>query len=163
MAENNLPPVPEGACWIIVGGNNPQYALVDIEDLPRLARYRWCTNNGYAYNRGVGMMQRFLMRTPDGLDTDHINGNRLDNRKCNLRYATRAENGMNRHSVRNLKGVQKERTGRFRAAITSRGFRHHIGVFDTREEAARAYDEAAMRLHGEFARLNYPTKPRPPE
>ncbi|WP_047472545.1 HNH endonuclease [Delftia sp. ZNC0008] len=88
-------------------------------------------------------------------DIDHINGCRTDNRFCNLRAATRAENLMNMSGSRGasgVKGVSLLANGIFRAEIRAYGKRFNLGRFKTLGEAAKAYAEAAHRLHGEFAR-----------
>lgn len=92
---------------------------------------------------------------------DHINGDGLDNRRCNLRPATTTQNLANTappsHNTSGYKGVNfYRRTGRYRAYIQS-GYRPtHLGYFATAEQAARAYDAAALEHFGEFARLNFP-------
>lgn len=95
---------------------------------------------------------------PSG-DVDHRNGNRLDNRIENLREATRSQNcanmGVARHNSSGFKGVSYNRlTGRWHAYISHEGRRHHLGLFGTVEAAAAAYDEAAIRLKGDFALTN---------
>jgi hypothetical protein len=91
---------------------------------------------------------------------DHINGNPLDNRRVNLRICTPAENARNRRAQRGshagYKGVHWHNVGKWRAVIWANGVRHDLGVFGSREEAASAYDKAALELHGEFARTNLP-------
>jgi hypothetical protein len=86
---------------------------------------------------------------------DHIDRNKLNNRISNLRAATKSENGANMRirdaNVAGVKGVGV-RKGRFRARITLYGKDHHLGYFDTLEEAAISRRDAAKRLHGEFAR-----------
>ena len=103
---------------------------------------------------------------PDGIDVDHIDGNRLNNDIFNLRLATRSQNLQNRtkhvignssHSV--YKGVSKA-TGKrgWRAAIYPNGKTKWLGIFTTEIEAALAYDEAARELYGEFAKTNFVKK-----
>ena len=92
---------------------------------------------------------------------DHIDGDPLNNHRTNLRLATRAENARNRGKNTNnssgYKGVRlRKGTQRWQARIKAGGKERHLGYFDTREEAARAYDAAARELHGAFARLNFP-------
>ncbi|WP_312595432.1 HNH endonuclease signature motif containing protein [Brevundimonas sp.] len=91
---------------------------------------------------------------PDGM-IDHINGDRTDNRIVNLRLATAGQNQANRHrsiGKSGLKGVSLHRsTGRWRATIQDR----HLGLFDTPEEAAKAYDAAAVATWGAFAAPNF--------
>ena len=90
---------------------------------------------------------------------DHINGNMKDNRISNLRLATQRENQHNGFSKRGVsstfKGVGRSK-GRWRGFIMSPSKFIHLGYFDREEDAARAYDEKAKELFGEFARLNFP-------
>ena len=99
---------------------------------------------------------RSIMNCPDDLVVDHINGNTLDNRKLNLRQCTHQQNMMNavkkRKSLSKFKGVF--RNGNSWGARIGNGGRIHIGSFKTEEEAAKAYNEKALELFGEFAKLN---------
>lgn len=97
-------------------------------------------------------------RWPAG-DLDHINRDKLDNRIANLREASRSENcaniGVPSHNTSGFKGVSYNRMmGKWTAYIRCRGRRYHLGAFATAEAAAAAYDEAAVRLFGRFARTN---------
>lgn len=144
-------------------------ALVDVDDLPLVAGLNWIAQleaNGAVYavtkidGRGVSMHRR-IAGTPSGMVTDHRNMNTLDNRRANLRVATYSQNRCNTPARADnkvgLKGVSLVRhSGRWRAVIGVDGRQMHLGVFDSPEEAARAYDAAASRLYGEFARLNFP-------
>ena len=95
-----------------------------------------------------------------GQTVDHINGDRLDNRRANLRLCDRAQSTWNRgpRGGRKFKGVTMLPSGRWQSYITARGCQQYLGLFNTAEEAAAAYDDAARRLHGEFARLNFPER-----
>ena len=92
---------------------------------------------------------------------DHINGNKLDDRIENLREADEFQNqhnvGPNSRNTTGYKGVQR-RGDRFVARIMSRHKLYHIGTYDTAEEAAEAYDQKAIELNGEYARLNFERK-----
>jgi hypothetical protein len=107
------------------------------------------------------MLHRIICETPVGMDTDHINGNGLDNRKENLRICTAAQNLQNKSIYKNnksgFKGVCFEyRSGKMKwvAAIRINNKRIFIGRFDSITDAAIAYNKKAKELFGEFARLN---------
>lgn len=149
-------------------------AIVDDEDFEYLSQFKWHFNShGYAartiyikdsskksgYKFITERMHRVINKTSKGFHTDHINSNRLDNRKVNLRTATRAQNARNKSNQKNntsgYKGVSwHARNKRWRASISLNNKPVNIGCFKTKEEAARAYNEAAIRLHGEFSKLN---------
>ncbi len=98
-------------------------------------------------------LHREILTPEDGLCVDHVNGNGLDNRRPNIRPCTQLENSRNKKKrARNgYKGITLNR-GKWQARVSDK----NVGRFDSPEEAARAYDEAARRLHGQFARLNFP-------
>lgn len=99
------------------------------------------------------------MNALPGSEIDHVNGNGLDNRRVNLRFASRSENCSNCRPSRNnrsgYKGVHWHKGAKkWRSQIKTNGKRIHLGYFENKNDAARAYNEAAIRLHGSFARLN---------
>lgn len=145
-----------------------KFALVDDEDFDRLSQHKWRPNRqGYAITdvrRGVGWgtrsMHRIVLSPPSGWDVDHINGDRLDNRKENLRACSRAENSRNsvkhRDNTSGYKGVSwHEQKGKWRARIRRNGKEKHLGLFETADAAARAYDQSAKVCFGVFAKLNF--------
>lgn len=92
---------------------------------------------------------------PDGM-LDHINRDSSDNRIENLRIATQSQNTTNslRHNRHGFRGVRTLRGKAWQAQIKVDGKLHHLGTFETIDEAAHAYNKAAIRLHGQFAILN---------
>jgi hypothetical protein len=107
-------------------------------------------------------MHREILDPPAHLIVDHINHNGLDNRKANLRLATCAQNSYNRRQFRKNKsskyiGVSwKEWTKNWAAIICYKRENIIVGYFKDEIQAAKAYDQAAKKYHGEFASLNFP-------
>ena len=154
--------------------------VVDDADFSRLTTYRWqakvvkrtptsephvCavrSTGGVGYKRMI-YMHREIIGAKAGEIVDHINRNPLDNRRVNLRIATRSGNATNREYV-NMTGFRGVHRGnrRFRASLSVCGHVHMTSVFDTPEDAAREYDRLAMAHHGAFAVLNFPTQPDQP-
>lgn len=138
-------------------------ALVDDEDYEWLNQWKWRFGD-YAIRtlpRDSGpirfvRMHRLIMAAPAGLEVDHINGNPLDNRRKNLRLCSHAENTRNTkiHNRTGFKGVQPNGKG-WTAKIKTLGKTKYIGFYRTPEEAAKAYDQKAVELFGEFARTNF--------
>lgn len=136
-------------------------AVVDVGDFDFLSRWNWIAHKSssrfYAVRRPDIKMHRVVMRCPPDKEVDHENHNGLDNRKENLRICSHLRNGYNRlpYKGRPFKGVYfRKDSGKWRAYITCETKRIHLGNFPTALEAARAYNEAAVKYHGEFARLN---------
>ena len=150
-------------------------ALVDDADFEWLSQWRWCYNSrGYAA-RGQRVGPRILNKTKTVLmhrevlgisgeefsdtNVDHKNRDRLDNRRENLRICTDADNransGRRSDNTSGYKGVFRKRTG-WQAQVKKGGKSVFCKTFRTPEEAARAYDEVAKKLFGEFANLNFP-------
>jgi hypothetical protein len=139
--------------------NSDLVALVDDEDYEFLIQRNWTLHDrGYVQSNKT-YLHRLVNKTPKGMVTDHINGNKLDNRKENLRVCTRLQNQQNvrnshRGSVK-YRGVTISRSKkRYIARIKINKYHKHIGSFRTAEEAALAYNEFAYVYHGEFAVLN---------
>jgi len=144
---------------------------VDDEDYEYLSQFNWKNKKGYAVRTvfidRVRQYEITMSRELMGLDAnnalqvDHINRNTLDNRKCNLRICTNAENAMNRGVPKNntsgYKGVTWiARNNRWRSLIIINRKRKYLGYFESKIDAAIAYDIAALSHRGEFAYLNFP-------
>lgn len=155
--------------WIKL--SDGMYAIVDIEDMALVsAGPKWYTAMGvrtaYARRNFVGpdgvRTSQYLHNLLTGFEkTDHINGNGLDNRRCNLREASQSENAYNRrkaaHGRSRFKGVSWNSKDRnWRVTITVAGKRRHVGQYADEAAAAAAYDTAAREAHGSFAALNFP-------
>lgn len=140
-----------------------KYALIDNEDYLELNQWKWSyLNGGYAVRikkEKMIYMHRVIMNPPKNMDIDHKNGNKLDNRKSNLRIATRSQNFANKMSKNRwgFKGVKKDNNKKerqFMARITCNYKEICLGYYLTPQEAAIAYNNAAVKYFGEFARLN---------
>lgn len=139
-------------------------ARVSDIDYAFLMEYKWCICNQYAatrIDRRLTYMHRLILNAPDGVGVDHIDGDKLNNQRENLRVATQRENTRNqaRHSqgASGYKGVSlRGDTGKYAAHITVDYIKKNLGCFIDPVDAARAYDAAAREYFGDFARLNFP-------
>jgi hypothetical protein len=153
---------------------NSEPAIIDAADAHLAEGQPWRLNrSGYvAYCRhtpwvngkrtsGWIFLHRVIAGTPDGLTTDHADGDTLNNRRANLRIVTNSQNAKNKRTrgrakTSRYKGVNwYAARGQWTARVTSDYRGYHLGYFDSEEQAARAYDEAAKRHHGEYAALNF--------
>lgn len=152
--------------------NQNKFAFVDEEDFDNLNQYTWTISNGYAARRlkrcyEVGKkpkqrdqkMHRLLLGEPNN-QVDHINGNRLDNRKINLRICTQSQNLLNKPKRRDnksgFKGVCWDNTKKQWVTQCRANGKKYFARFKDLLSAAKAYDRFAKELHGEFAHLNFP-------
>lgn len=148
---------------ILAGGYKTK---IDDADAGTVSIYSWHISRNKSGNRYAAanpkwkgptiLLHRLIMRAKKGMDVDHINGDGLDNQRCNLRIATRTQNLANmkpRHGK--FKGVSfDKRRWSWKSYISVNNSYVHLGCFATAEGAARAYDAAAVKLHGDFARTN---------
>lgn len=154
-------------------GRSGMVAIVDDEDYNLVSQWKWYAakedNTAYAIRRvrvGKGRdtvwMHRLINNTPDGLVTDHINGNGLDNRKCNLRQATHQQNMVNN---KRWKGNSSGHRGiswhkgnkKWYAQITVNYKNLYIGSFKKLEDAVNAYKEKVKDVRrGQIIRMEEP-------
>jgi len=148
-----------------IGGD--LFALIDAADLPLVAPYAWSPlhSSDLVYARAWvdgNTHRRMMHNLITGWDMcDHVNGNGLDNRRINLRTASRSQNMANRRKgaggSSRFKGVYRYRDcARWKVQIGIGGQRFYLGLFADEEAAARAYDDRAREAFGEYAALNFP-------
>ena len=153
-----------------------KFALVDDEDFEKVNQYKWYAKRKdhifYAArhitisykNYQMLFLHNFISPPPKGKFIDHIDGDGLNNQKNNLRVAMPIENSRNRKidkdNISGYKGVyHRKDTGKFRAYIAINRKQYALGNFDTAIEAAKAYNQKASEVWGEFAKLNIIDKP----
>lgn len=141
----------------------PRHGLIDAQDQHLIGSYKWYIRRGGYVVRFVAgqtiFLHREVMRPAAGLMVDHINGDKLDNRRENLRVCTNAQNSMNqRRSIGNtsgFKGVRRHAaSGKWQAIIKKDGKARYLGLFEDPRVAAHTYNRAAIQLFGDFASLN---------
>jgi hypothetical protein len=150
-----------------------KYALVDQKDFYLVNELDWIIKEDFdsiyavrffkeAGNRSkLNSMHRFICEPPEGKFIDHKNCYGLDNRRENLRPATHSQNTCNRPKRKNTTsrfvGVHfSKKMRKWVAQIKYHGGKKWLGCYDNEIDAARAFDRAAIKYHGEFARLNFP-------
>lgn len=147
------------------------FAIVDDADYDWLNQWRWYAHKGtrtfYANRRKntriftkPTQMHREIMNAPDDMEVDHIDGNGLNNTRANLRICTHKQNKQNvpkyANNTSGYKGVSIDRkNNKWTARIKANNKYYFLGYFQTPEEAAHAYDEAAKKYFGEFAYTNF--------
>lgn len=161
--------------FIQLRGKNTRfkYVIIDDEDFDKIKKHKWKIDRNKSGNEYAASsdkidgrhkyisMHRIIMDAPKNMDVDHINHDGLDNRKENLRICTRQENLRNRKLSNNrlytiYKGVRLTSYKKWVAQISINEKNTYIGTFNTDEEAAKAYDVAAIKHFGVFACLNFP-------
>lgn len=146
-----------------------KFAIVDDEDFEWLSKYRWFCNKPRNvifrhtprnhYKRKDIIMSREILNFPKGLQVDHINGNRFDNRRSNLRICNHAQNNQNKriqlNNTSGYKGVSwSKHAKKWLVRIKSDKKQKYLGYFKNKKEAALVYNQAAIKYHKEFAFLN---------
>lgn len=150
---------PAGAVLIPLAGG--KCAIVDEADADLMGRHRWYTTPwGYAATKvgGKHVFMHRMLSDPAAPEIDHANRDKLDNRRSNLRTATRQENSCNAVKPIGMSGYRGVRTvgnaGLWRAMIKAKGEVLDLGYYEDVERAARVYDAAAKVFHGKFAVTN---------
>lgn len=140
-----------------------KFALVEDEDYKLVNKYRWRINAyGYAETKVKKKsiyMHRLIMNAEKGMEVDHINHEKLDNQKTNLRLCTHQQNQHNLKPQKNgssqYKGVRWHKGNKsWQSKISYDGKTYYLGYFPTEAQAAHAYNLKATELFGEFAFLN---------
>ena len=126
--------------------------IFDVDDYDIVSQYTWHKlNNGYFCYKNKNqciLLHRLIMNPPDEIDIDHINHDKSDNRKSNLRFATRSQNLVNKsyQNKTGYRGVAELPSGKFMAQINGK----YIGLYDTAQLAHEAYMSEAKQRYGEF-------------
>lgn len=148
-----------------------KFALVDDQDFNWLNEFNWYAHKGkspglWYVSRGVNKpkrttisMHRLILDVPQGVDIDHIDRNGLNNQRNNLRVATKIQNAGNQRKIvgasSRYKGVTwHKRDNRWQAQLQTKKRMLFLGTFTIEQEAALAYDEAAMKYFGAYAYTN---------
>ena len=183
MIKNKYQHNDDGTTFIFLETKNKYFpgkhtAIIDTEDWDKIKVYRWYLHGsktyGTPYVRGLIpnpdkdinrpytfiLLHRLILGKPKkGMVTDHINHNGLDNRKENLRFATRGQNQRNRQSGKNSRSQYLgvfwyKQHQKWSAQIRHNGKKYHLGLFTCEHQAALAYNKKAIELHGEYANPN---------
>ena len=148
-----------------------KFAIVDEIDFASLSKHKWYYHKGYAVRKikqdgkqRTIYMHRVILKPPVGLESDHLNGNGCDNRRCNLRSCTHSQNLRNSRKPAHRRGntcsskykgvTWHKQAGKWQAQIGGSSDKPYLGMFDHEKEAAVEYNAEAAKLFGAFANLN---------
>ena len=141
-------------------GNEKARTLIDLDDIDNIIPYRWHLDdsNGYIANNTIGYLHRYIMNFPKGMIVDHINRNKLDNRKCNLRVCSKQQNNINKSKQSNntsgYTGVYwNKRRCKWVAQIKVNSKKIHLGYFENKEDAIESRKKAEEKYFGEYKRI----------
>ena len=131
--------------------------IIDEEDYNKFVKDNsFCLSKyGYVRSGKHKYLHRLIMNAPDDKQVDHINGDKLDNQKSNLRICTHQENSMNvgkqKNNTSGFKGVTFDKHAqKFQAQIVIDGKKKYLGLFEKAEDAFKAYCQAGKKHHGDF-------------
>ncbi len=153
-----------GNCKILL--TQDKFSIIDPSDFEDVSKYNWVfTKKGYAegyINQKKCSLHRYIMRKEEGIDilyVDHIDGDKLNNTRSNLRLCTPQQNNHNRKPLKGsskYKGVSFDKSlNKWRSVIMKDYKSIYLGAYDSEILAARVYDKKAIELHGEFAKTNF--------
>lgn len=140
--------------------------IVDDENYEYLNSFYWQADKNNcvcgAYNKNSKkriLIHRLILKAKDYQEIDHINGNRLDNQKCNLRFVTSSQNKINRGARKDCKSGFKgvswhKQRNKWTARIMYKNKYHSLGLYEDIKKAADAYNNAAINYYGEYAWIN---------
>lgn len=132
--------------YLIILCSNKE-VLIDKEDYNKICENKWYISNGYCYNSQGQSLHRKIMNAKEGQIIDHINNNKLDNRKDNLRFVTKSQNGQNRK----CKGITYDKKRqKWCVNIVVNKKKYYLGRYKTEEEALLVRKEAEIKYQGEY-------------
>lgn len=142
--------------------SNDDCTIIDRKNYEKVKNIPFhLTTTGYAKNSKKGYLHTIILPKVKNMTVDHINGNKLDNRENNLRYASQQENSSafrirRKGSSNPYRGVFRTKNGNWRARTRIKNIDYHLGTFVNSIDAAKAYDIAVLKLNSKFCVLNFP-------